>query len=122
MFAVAVRIAAIAVITALLALPGAATAQKSASVLRVIPHSNLAILDPIWTTAYMSRNHGSDLHRCSAPTRRRRSSADGRRVGVSPDNRLHGRSAAEGTGPRRQAVTGEDVTASLTRWSARSLG
>src|SRR5258708_11338814 len=27
-------------------------------VLRVVPHSNLAILDPIWTTAYMSRNHG----------------------------------------------------------------
>ena len=27
-------------------------------VLRIVPHSNLAILDPIWTTAYMSRNHG----------------------------------------------------------------
>jgi peptide/nickel transport system substrate-binding protein len=27
-------------------------------VLKVVPHSNLAILDPIWTTAYMSRNHG----------------------------------------------------------------
>jgi peptide/nickel transport system substrate-binding protein len=27
-------------------------------VLRVVPHSNLAVLDPIWTTAYMSRNHG----------------------------------------------------------------
>ncbi|MBM3355213.1 MAG: ABC transporter substrate-binding protein, partial [Betaproteobacteria bacterium] len=32
-----------------------AQAQK---VLTVVPHSNLAILDPIWTTAYMSRNHG----------------------------------------------------------------
>jgi len=27
-------------------------------VLRVVPHSNLAILDPIWTTQYMARNHG----------------------------------------------------------------
>ncbi|MFP5404898.1 MAG: ABC transporter substrate-binding protein [Gammaproteobacteria bacterium] len=27
-------------------------------VLKVIPHSNLAILDPIWTTQYMVRNHG----------------------------------------------------------------
>ena len=33
----------------------AATAETT---LRIVPHSNLAILDPIWTTAYMSRNHG----------------------------------------------------------------
>lgn len=25
------------------------------TVLKVVPHSNLAILDPIWTTAYMSQ-------------------------------------------------------------------
>ena len=36
----------------------AGTAQAQNNVLRVVPHSNLAILDPIWTTAYMSRNHG----------------------------------------------------------------
>ena len=35
--------------------PGVLAQDK---VLRVVPHSNLAILDPIWTTAYMSRNHG----------------------------------------------------------------
>ena len=28
------------------------------SVLRVIPHADLKNLDPIWTTAYISRNHG----------------------------------------------------------------
>src|SRR5262245_55045916 len=33
-------------------------AWAQTNVLRVVPHSNLAILDPIWTTAYMSRNHG----------------------------------------------------------------
>ena len=27
-------------------------------VLRVVPHSNLNILDPIWTTQFMARNHG----------------------------------------------------------------
>ena len=37
-------------------LAGPSLAQNT--VLRVVPHSNLAILDPIWTTAYMSRNHG----------------------------------------------------------------
>ncbi|NCX02383.1 MAG: hypothetical protein EBV72_05840, partial [Betaproteobacteria bacterium] len=36
--------------------PGQSAAQEK--VLNVVPHSNLAILDPIWTTAYMSRNHG----------------------------------------------------------------
>ena len=28
------------------------------TVLRVVPHAGLKILDPIWTTAYISRNHG----------------------------------------------------------------
>ncbi|MGI9464769.1 MAG: ABC transporter substrate-binding protein, partial [Aestuariivirgaceae bacterium] len=32
-----------------------AAAEK---VLRVIPHADLKNLDPIWTTAYISRNHG----------------------------------------------------------------
>ena len=40
---------------ALAGLPGAASAE---SVLRVIPHADLKNLDPIWTTAYISRNHG----------------------------------------------------------------
>ena len=34
---------------------GAAEAQKT---LRVVPHSDLKIVDPIWTTAYITRNHG----------------------------------------------------------------
>ena len=34
---------------------GEAAAEK---VLRVIPHADLKNLDPIWTTAYISRNHG----------------------------------------------------------------
>ena len=40
----------------LIASSGLALAQEK--VLRVVPHSNLAILDPIWTTQYMARNHG----------------------------------------------------------------
>ena len=35
------------------AMPGAAE-----TTLKVVPHSGLKILDPIWTTAYISRNHG----------------------------------------------------------------
>ncbi|MCF6233001.1 MAG: ABC transporter substrate-binding protein [Rhodobacteraceae bacterium] len=36
----------------------AATDATAESVLRVIPHADLKNLDPIWTTAYISRNHG----------------------------------------------------------------
>jgi peptide/nickel transport system substrate-binding protein len=32
--------------------------QAKGSVLRVIPHADLKNIDPIWTTAYISRNHG----------------------------------------------------------------
>ena len=50
------RLAAAAAFSACLLADHPALAQNN--VLRVVPHSNLAILDPIWTTAYMSRNHG----------------------------------------------------------------
>jgi peptide/nickel transport system substrate-binding protein len=33
-------------------------AQSRGNVLRVIPHADLKNTDPIWTTAYISRNHG----------------------------------------------------------------
>lgn len=36
----------------------AAPASASESTLRVVMHSDLKIVDPIWTTAYMSRNYG----------------------------------------------------------------
>lgn len=40
-----------------LALPSVVQAQNK-RVLKFIPQSDLAILDPIWTTAYVTRNHG----------------------------------------------------------------
>src|ERR1700757_507778 len=40
-----------------LLLAGPAAAQSSKT-LRVVMHSDLKILDPIWTTAYIVRNHG----------------------------------------------------------------
>ncbi|MBV9833385.1 MAG: ABC transporter substrate-binding protein [Alphaproteobacteria bacterium] len=49
-------VAAVAMASALsLAAPPAAQAQQT---LRVVMHSDLKILDPIWTTAYIVRNHG----------------------------------------------------------------
>jgi len=43
--------------TAMLALPAIARAQGS-RVLKFIPQSDLTVLDPVWTTAYVTRNHG----------------------------------------------------------------
>lgn len=41
-----------------LGLTTAGSAALAQSVLRVVPHADPKILDPIWTTAYISRNHG----------------------------------------------------------------
>lgn len=43
--------------SAALLLPVAARIQKPRT-LRVVMHSDLKIVDPIWTTAYIARNQG----------------------------------------------------------------
>ena len=48
---------AIAPVVAGLARPNIARAAGS-KVLKFIPQSDLAVLDPVWTTAYVTRNHG----------------------------------------------------------------
>ena len=64
-FATAVMLAAL--------LSGAAMAQPK--VLKFIPQADLRILDPIATTAYITRNHGYKCTtRCSRWTRSSRSS------------------------------------------------
>src|ERR1043165_7781612 len=47
--------AALLAASALLALPGSANAQVT---LKAVMHSDVKIVDPIWTTAYITRNHG----------------------------------------------------------------
>ncbi len=42
-----------------LVVPGVASAQApAAQTLKVVMHSDLKILDPVWTTAFIVRNHG----------------------------------------------------------------
>jgi peptide/nickel transport system substrate-binding protein len=97
-----------------------AVAQEK--VLRVVPHSNLAILDPIWTTAYMSRNHGYMIYDTLFGT-----DATGQikpqmveSWTVSEDNRLWTFKLRKGLAFHDGApVTGEDVIASLQRWGKR---
>ena len=35
-----------------------ASAQDASKVLRIVPQTDLKILDPIWTTAFVTRDHG----------------------------------------------------------------
>ena len=108
------------ILTAVLlaALAGTATAQDK--VLRVVPHTNLAILDPIWTTAYISRNHGymiydtlfgSDEKNQVKPQMVEEWSA-------SADKRLWTFKLRKGLEFHDgKPVTSEDVVASLARWA-----
>ena len=104
------------------ALAASASALAQNTVLRVVPHSNLAILDPIWTTAYMSRNHGYMIYDTLFGT--------DENAKIKPqmveswtesaDNRLWTFKLRKGLEFHDgKPVTGEDVIASLQRWGKR---
>ena len=52
------RLAAVVVLGAVAALPASVALAQSQKVLKFIPQADLRILDPISTTAYITRNHG----------------------------------------------------------------
>jgi peptide/nickel transport system substrate-binding protein len=105
---------------AVLAVAAPASAQQN--VLRVVPHSNLAVLDPIWTTAYMSRNHGYMIYDTLFGTDEK-GQIKPQMVdtwSVSADNRLYTFKLRKGLVFHDGApVTGDDVIASIKRWGAR---
>ena len=113
------RAAAFALTAALLC---TAAAQAQDKVLRIVPHSNLAILDPIWTTAYMSRNHGYMIYDTLFGTDEK-SQIRPQMVESwteSPDKKLWTFKLRKGLAFHDGApVTGEDVVASLERWGKR---
>lgn len=106
------------------ALPRFAIAQPaSARVLKFVPQANLTSLDPIWTTATVTRNHGYMVYDClygtDAGFNPRPQMAEGalfdednRRVTITlrPGLRFH-----DG-----EPVRAADVVASLSRWMKRS--
>ena len=57
--------------------------QAKGSVLRVIPHADLKNIDPIWTTAYITRNHGYLVYDTlfAMDAEPQAPAADGRQVG-----------------------------------------
>jgi peptide/nickel transport system substrate-binding protein len=99
---------------------GQALAQDK--VLRIVPHSNLAVLDPIWTTAYMSRNHGYMIYDTLFGTdengKVKPQMVDS--WDESADHRLWTFKLRKGLEFHDgKPVTGEDVIASLQRWGKR---
>ena len=52
------RTAALSTPIAVAGLMAAAVPVNAESVLKIVPHADLRNVDPIWTTAYITRNHG----------------------------------------------------------------
>src|SRR5881392_1607160 len=111
---------AILAVLSLLAFAGAAQPQDK--VLRIVPHSNLNILDPIWTTQYMARNHGYMIYDTLFGTDEK-NNVKPQMVESwteSPDHRLWTFKLRKGLEFHDgKPVTSEDVVASLTRWGKR---
>jgi len=97
-------------------------AQGDRQVLRVTPHSNLTILDPNWTTAWISRNHGYMIYDTLFGTDAQGSVTPQmvEKYDVSKDRRtwtFQLRDALQFHDG--QPVTSEDVIASMERWAKR---
>jgi peptide/nickel transport system substrate-binding protein len=118
------RVAMRAALALALGLAGAlaATGAHAQSVLRVVMHSDLKIADPIWTTGYITRNHGymiyDTLFATDAKGEIRPQMVD--TWAVSPDQLAWTFTLRDGLlFHDDKPVTAEDVVASLKRWSAR---
>ena len=99
--------------------PGAWAQTKT---LRVVPHANVTILDPVWTTAFVTRNHGYMIYDTLFGT-----DLEGRvkpqmveTFSASKDNKVWTFTLRDGLEFHDgKPVTSEDVVASLKRWSSR---
>lgn len=117
---ISTAVSAISLAVALLAPMSSAHAQ--AKTLKVVPHANLTVLDPVWTTAFITRNHGymiydtlfgTDLQGNVKPQM-----VD--KWNVSKDNLLWTFTLRDGLEFHDgKAVNSEDVVASLKRWGSR---
>ena len=85
-------------------------------------HSDLKILDPIWTTAYIVRNHGYMIYDTLFATDEK-GEIKPQMVGryeVSADNLTHTFTLRDGLlWHDGQPVTAEDCVASIKRWAAK---
>ncbi len=111
---------ALASLAASLLAPLAAQAQDKT--LRIVPQSNITILDPIWTTAFVTRNHGYMIYDTLFGT-----DAAGKIKPQMVDKWTTSKDGLTWTFTLRaglefhdgKPVTSEDVVASLKRWASR---
>lgn len=99
-----------------------AHAQGAAKTLRFVPHANLAVLDPVWTTAYVTRNHAymiyDTLFAVNQKGEIKPQMVD--KYTISKDGKVWTFTLRDGLEFHDgKPVTSEDVVASLKRWSAR---
>jgi peptide/nickel transport system substrate-binding protein len=102
--------------------PGTAIAQDRASTLRVVVHANLQILDPVWTTAFITGRHAyliyDTLYAMNSRFEPRPQMAEGHEVledGLVYRIRLREGLRFHDGNP----VRAQDAVASLRRWSMR---
>jgi peptide/nickel transport system substrate-binding protein len=105
-------------------LPMAGHAQSSGKTLRFVPQADLRILDPIWTTAYITRNHGymiwDTLFAIDEDFKVQPQMADS--YTVSDDKKTWTIKLREGQKFHDgQPVRAADAIASLQRWSKRDV-
>ena len=114
------------ILAAVVALAGLAGPAAGQTTLRVVMHSDLKIVDPIWTTAYISRNHGymiyDTLFAMDAKGEIQPQMVD--RYEVSPDQLTYTLTLRNGLlWHDGTPVTSEDCIASIKRWGAKdSMG
>ena len=98
-----------------------APGPRAETVLRVVPHADLKNIDPIWTTAYITRNHGymvyDTLFALDADLVPRPQMVD--RWTVSDDGLSYRFTLRDGLAWHDGApVTAADCVASIRRWGA----
>jgi peptide/nickel transport system substrate-binding protein len=116
----AISALALAIPLVSIAAVGAAQAQKD--VLRVVPHADLKNLDPIWTTAYITRNHGymvyDTLIALDAKLEPQPQMLEGWKI--SSDGLTYTFTLRDGLRWHDGApVTAEDIVPSIKRWGKR---
>jgi peptide/nickel transport system substrate-binding protein len=97
-------------------------AQNDLQTLRFVAQADLKILDPVWTTAYITRNHGylvyDTLFGTDANSQVKPQMVD--RTTVSPDGMKYTFTLRDGLQWHDgQAVVSEDCVESLKRWGKR---
>ncbi len=97
---------------------------ENAKILRVVPHSNLTILDPVWTTAYITRNHGYMIYDTLFGTDEQGAVRPQmvEKWSVSEDKLVYTFTLRAGLAFHDgAAVTSEDAVASIARWGKRDV-